>query len=54
LNSARTLPVLDASIAMLGRHLGYRGQPQVVCGQHALDQDYFRTDWKRSISTLAP
>jgi regulator of PEP synthase PpsR (kinase-PPPase family) len=35
-----TLPVLDASIAMLGRHLGIAANHKVA-GQHALDQDYF-------------
>ncbi len=35
-----TLPVLDASIAMLGRHLGISAN-QKVAGQHALDDDYF-------------
>jgi len=35
-----TLPVLDASIAMLGRHLGIAPN-QKVAGQHALDQEYF-------------
>ena len=35
-----TLPVLDASIAMLSRHLGISAN-QKVAGQHALDDDYF-------------
>lgn len=35
-----TLPVLDASVAMLGRHLGVSAN-RVVAGQHALDDDYF-------------
>jgi len=35
-----TLPVLDASIAMLSRHLGVSAN-QKVAGQHALDEDYF-------------
>ncbi len=35
-----TLPVLDASIAMLSRHLGISAN-QKVAGQHALDEDYF-------------
>lgn len=35
-----TLPVLDASIAMLGRHLGISAN-QKVAGQHALDEEYF-------------
>ena len=35
-----TLPVLDASIAMLSRHLGVSAN-QKVAGQHALDDDYF-------------
>ncbi|MCL4129514.1 UNVERIFIED_CONTAM: hypothetical protein GTU68_016432 [Idotea baltica] len=35
-----TLPVLDASVAMLGRHLGV-SPTYKVAGQHALDQDYF-------------
>ena len=34
------LPVLDASVAMLGRHLGISAN-QKVAGQHALDDDYF-------------
>ncbi len=34
------LPVLDASIAMLSRHLGISAN-QKVAGQHALDEDYF-------------
>jgi [pyruvate, water dikinase]-phosphate phosphotransferase / [pyruvate, water dikinase] kinase len=35
-----TLPVLDASIAMLSRHLGIAPNHKVA-GQHAMDQDYF-------------
>ncbi len=35
-----TLPVLDASVAMLSRHLGVAPNNKVA-GQHALDQDYF-------------
>lgn len=35
-----TLPVLDASVAMLGRHLGVSAN-RIVAGQHALDDDYF-------------
>ena len=35
-----TLPVLDASIAMLSRHLGISAN-QKVADQHALDDDYF-------------
>ena len=35
-----TLPVLDASVAMLGRRLGVSAN-RVVAGQHALDDDYF-------------
>ena len=35
-----TLPVLDASVAMLGRHLGVSANHKVA-GQHAMDQDYF-------------
>jgi regulator of PEP synthase PpsR (kinase-PPPase family) len=38
--SVPTLPVLDASIAMLSRHLGISAN-QKVAGQHALDDDYF-------------
>ncbi|KCZ47133.1 MULTISPECIES: pyruvate, water dikinase regulatory protein [unclassified Hyphomonas] len=38
--SIPTLPVLDASIAMLSRHLGISAN-QKVAGQHALDEDYF-------------
>ena len=38
--SVPTLPVLDASIAMLSRHLGISAN-QKVAGQHALDEDYF-------------
>lgn len=36
-----TLPVLDASVAMLSRHLGVSAG-QKVAGQHALDEDYFQ------------
>lgn len=35
-----TLPVLDTSVAMLGRHLGITPN-QSVASQHVLDQDYF-------------
>lgn len=35
-----TLPVLDASVAMLGRHLGISPTHRVA-GQHALDHEYF-------------
>lgn len=34
------LPVIDASIAMLSRHLGIEANHRVA-GQHAMDEDYF-------------
>lgn len=39
-NAIPTLPVLDASVAMLSRHLGVSANHKVG-NQHALDQDYF-------------
>lgn len=39
-NGVATLPVLDASVAMLSRHLGVSANHKVG-NQHALDQDYF-------------
>lgn len=39
-NSVPTLPVMDASVAMLSRHLGVSANHKVG-NQHALDQDYF-------------
>lgn len=38
--SIPTLPVLDASIAMLSRHLGVAANNRVA-GQHTMDEDYF-------------
>ena len=35
-----TLPVIDASIAMLSRHLGIEANHRVA-GQHAMDDEYF-------------
>ncbi len=37
----QTLPVLDASLRMLSRHLGIEVSDRVA-GQHALNQDYFK------------
>ncbi len=37
----QTLPVLDASLRMLSRHLGIEASDRVA-GQHALNEDYFK------------
>lgn len=39
-HGVQTLPVLDASVHMLSRHLGVSATDKVA-GQHALDTDYF-------------